>query len=339
VIWKIILFFCCLVNFQGNVYSATNSAKTIAATAVVPEATNILINKAKTSTPVLMGVYPVKLYDFDLPRRTFKVSFYTWWRTLDKDYQPHKSVEITNATDYLTKFGAQGKNNDEYFTYVRYYATIQYDWNVKDFPFDHQFLEVHLEDFADIQYIIFKPDGEHSHIHPELTLEGWNILGMQLKQSTTTYDTNFGDVSTPKGQYSRLTFVLEIKRQGWRAYFNYFIGFFIAFFLCNMIYLVDPQNLNARASLSLGAIVTSVGNKYVLDQFLPFTTQFTLSDTIQITTFIMITIAVFSFIILDILAKRDKVYFVYWVNRGLGLLSLAIYLMVVGTHTYYAVIS
>ncbi len=297
--------------------------------------------KPKNAYKTYFGVYPVGLYDFDLSHRNFKISFYAWWRTENKNYRPEKSVEITNASDYHSKFGTFGKNGNEYFTYIRYYATILHDWDIKHFPFDRQFLDVRMEDFADIDYVVFEPDEKESHIHKELTLQGWDIIGLRLKKSTTQYETNFGDSSTPHGEFSRLTFVIEIKRQGWRPFFNYFIGFFIAFFLCNMIYLVHPKDLSARASLSLGAIVTSVGNKYVLDQILPNTSQFTLADAIQITTFVMITIAILSFILMDILAREKG-----WdmdrlkrINRVVGAVSMIVYVSMVGYNTYQAIIS
>lgn len=300
-----------------------------------------LLERPKKAYKTYFGVYPVSFFDFDLSRRSFKTSFYAWWRTANKDYKPDKSVEITNATDYYSKFGAIGKNGDEYFTYVHYYATIRQNWNIKHFPFDRQFLEVRMEDFADINYVAFEPDLEYSHLHSELWQEGWDIIGLNLKKSTTEYQTNFGDISTPRGEYSRLTFVYEIKRQGWRPFFNYFIGFFIAFFLCNMIYLVNPRDLTARANLSLGAIVTSVGNKYILDQVLPITSQVTLADAIQITTFIMISTAILSFILMDRFA-RDRGWTVErlkYINRIIGVVSLFVYISVVGVNTYQAIIS
>jgi hypothetical protein len=297
----------------------------------------------KPSVPhiITFGVYPTMLYNFDLSRRTYKIGFYAWWRTQNKDYKPHKSVEITNAVEYYSKFGNMGKNQDEYFSYVHYYATILHNWDIKHFPFDRQFLEVQLEDFADISYVVFQPDSQESRIHHELILPDWNIIEMHLKHSVTTYSSNFGDVSTPKGEYSRLTFVIEMKRKGWRAFFSYYIGFFVAFFLCNIIYLVNPYDLGARASLSLAAIVTSVGNKYILDQILPITSDITLADVIQITTFVMITIAILTFIMMDRLAKEKgwAIHQLKKINGIIGAVSLVFYISVVGIYTYKAVLS
>lgn len=296
-----------------------------------------LPSKASKADRCLMGVYPVHLYDFDLAKNTFKVSFYAWWRTSNKSYAPEKSVEIVNATEYYSKFGTRGQNGDEFFTYVHYYATILHPWNMRYFPFDRQFLEVRLEDFADINAVVLTPDRDQSFIHPELRLDGWDVIGMQLKDSVTRYLTNFGDKSTEKGLYSRITFQIEIKRQGWRTYFNNFIGFFVAMFLSLMIYFVHPNDLSSRANLSLGGIVTSVGNKYVIDQRLPITAEFTLADTIQIATFLMISVTILNFIVLKRFEERLTIQQISKLNYAIGILAALIYVVWVGAHTYIAV--
>ncbi|ARN84266.1 hypothetical protein [Candidatus Nucleicultrix amoebiphila] len=299
----------------------------------------IIKPKPPTPTHVLMGVYPVSISEINLAHKTVKVSFYAWWRSTDSTYHPEKSVEITNALDYNLKVGGTGKNGDEYFTYVHYYATIQKDWDVRYFPFDHQKLEVRLEDFYDENYVVFDPDFKNSHLHNELSLPGWKIKGMELKKSTTFYNTNFGDSSLNNANYSRLSFVIDLKRVGWRSYFNYYVGFFVAFFLCCMIFFVDPGNINARASLSLGSIFTAVGNKYVIDQLLPFTADFTLSDAIQAATFCVITLAVLSFILLHELVQEFGRKKVIWINRILSMLCMFGYIIYVGLWTLLAILS
>jgi hypothetical protein len=297
--------------------------------------------KSKPLQPFVtqFGVYPALLWDFDLSKNTFKISFYAWWRTHDPNYQPEKSIEIINATDYYSKFGRKGKNDNEYFTYAHYYATVQKNWDTRFFPFDRQILEVKLEDFQDAHYVIFEPDILQSHLHKELVLPGWQVEGLKLEKSMTSYATNFGDTSVKNGKYARLTFHIDIKREGWRSYFNYFIGFFVAFFLCAMIFFVDPGNINARANLSLGSIFTAVGNKYVLDQKLPFTSLFTLYDAIQAATFCVIVLSILSFILIHDLLKDMGLKKARTINGLLAVIIVTLYLVYVGVWTFAAVVS
>ncbi|AIL12556.1 hypothetical protein IM40_01940 [Candidatus Paracaedimonas acanthamoebae] len=292
-----------------------------------------------TKDKVLMGIYPVMLHDFDLSHNTFKMSFYAWWRSKDKAYAPHKTVEITNALDFQSKFGTSGRFKDEYFTYIRYYATVSKEWDMRHFPFDRQQLVVALEDYADIQKIIFTPDNEQSALHSEIKLKGWKVLGFHLKDSMTTYDTNFGDPSTKKGQYSRLSFIIDIKREGVRLFFNYFIGFLVSFFLCAVIYIVDLREIGARTSLSLGATFTAIGNKYILDQVLPFTTSFTLADAIQSATFAMIVAAVSMIAYTNQLIKLQRYEAAVLFSERMGICATLVYALFVCYYLSKATIS
>lgn len=254
-----------------------------------------------------------------------------------KNYNPNKTVEITNAVNYYSKFGTYGKNGDEYFTYVHYYATIHHGWSVKNFPFDRQVLSVRLEDFADTKQIVFQPDILQSSIHPESLLEGWDIIGMTIKESTTHYHTNFGDISTLKGLYSRITFMIEIKRQGWRPYMNYFIGFFVAAFLCMMLCFLSREKLTDRSGLMLGAIFAFIGNKYILDQMMAFSTEYSLGDMIQAATFTMIIATILHWVFWEIIVKDSTKF--RKVDYAFGIISGIIYTITVCFFTYRAVVA
>ncbi len=288
---------------------------------------------------ILMGIYPVMLHDFDLSHSSFKISFYAWWRSKNKEYAPHKTVEITNALDFQSKFGASGQYKDQYFTYVRYYAKILHNWDMRYFPFDHQELVVALEDYADIQKIMLTPDQQQSALHSEIKLKGWTVLGFHLRDSITTYKTNFGDPSTKKGQYSRLSFVIDIKRDGVRLFFNYFIGFLVAFFLCTVIFIVDPREIGARTSLSLGATFTAIGNKYIVDQVLPFTTSFTLADAVQSATFLMIIAAVTMIVYTNRFIQKRRYSEAILASHRMGISAFTAYVVFVGYYIYIAAVS
>jgi hypothetical protein len=338
---SIFILVFCFSLFIAPPLSAEKAAQLQSVRQVHLPTSSIGATQSKPSQPYkyIFGVYPVGLWDFDFAKKTFKISFYAWWRTQDPAYHPEKSVEITNATEYSSKFGKSGKNKDEYFTYIHYYATIQKSWDFKFFPFDHQFLEVRLEDFADINSVEFEPDYDKSHLHNELILPGWEVRDLILKKSVTHYATNFGDISTKDGYYSRLSFLIEIKRQGWQPLFNYFIGFFIAFCLCAMIFFVEITNLNARASLSLGGIFTAVGNKYILDQVIPLTNSFSLADAFQIATFSIILLSVFSIIFINWKLTHKGQVFAWWYNNLFCTVLILSYTSFVGTWIFRAILS
>lgn len=290
---------------------------------------------------ILFGVYPTYVQDLSLQQSKYNISFYAWWRTKNKDYNPNKSVEIVNAANYYSKTGLWQKIGDEYVTDTHYYATMYLNWNIKYFPFDRQFLDVRLEDFADVSDVMFEPDIKQSRIHPEFNSKGWSIENFHIKNSVTRYDTNFGNMTTKQGLYSRLTFIIEIKRHGWRPYFDCFIGFFIAAFLCFMVYLVEPGSagMSIRSSLALGAVFSFIGNKYILNQALPFTTEFTLNDSIQLATISLILITILHYITFDVFKNDKAMAKARQYNYTFAFLLALAYTGYIGFSTYCAVIS
>ena len=294
---------------------------------------------ASASEPeiVTFGVYPVSIYDLDPANSSFTINFYAWWRTKDKAYNPAKSVEIVNSRDYSIKFAETDKSGEGYNTFAHYFAKVNYAWNSKYFPFGRQFLKVKMEDFSDTKSVIFKPDYAQSKLHPELAIPGWKVIGLKLNDSITTYSTNFGDLSTAQSLYSRLTFTIEVKRNGWKLYMSYFIGFFMAGILTHFLYLMSSFPFAARATTFMGGVISFIGNKYVIDQKMPPTSDFSLADAIQIATFFAILITISVSIIIEMFKEKSKTR--KKISYYVGTISLLSYVSYIAYYTYNAVIS
>src|SRR5262249_28497552 len=158
------------------------------------------------------------------------------------------------------------------------------------FPFGRQFLTVKMEDFYDTNKIVFEPDYKESKLHSEFTMLGWNIVGMRLIKSTTHYATNFGNSRIDGSSYSRLSFIIEVKREGWKLYLSYFIGFFMAGILAHILYTMSSLPFAGRATVFIGSVVAFIGTKYIIDPRLPSTPNYALADAIQMITFCAIII-------------------------------------------------
>lgn len=291
-----------------------------------------------SANKVTFGVYPVSIYELDPFNNSFGISFYAWWRTKDKNYKPDTSIEIVNARTYSSKFGGHDTTaNGEYYTFVHYYAKIHHDWNLKYFPFGHQYLKIFLEDFQDTDHIIFSPDLEDSKLHSEFQLPGWKILGMSVAKSTTIYDTNFGNINAPKGLFDRITLTIEIKREGLRVFISYFIGFFMAGLLAHILYLMNTFPYPARATIFAGGIFSFIGNKYTIDQKLPLISDFSLADSIQAATFLVLFIAIITSIIVELIDKTPKQK--QKISWYIGVISFLTYIIYITINTYIAVVS
>ena len=286
---------------------------------------------------VTFGVYPISIYDVDPANGTFSISYYAWWRTTDKSYNPTKSIEVVNARDYSYKFGGKGKVGNEYFTYAHYYAKIHQPWYSKYFPFGRQFLTIKMEDFADDNKVIFEPDYQESKLHSEFTMPGWNIIGLSLMKSVTHYATNFGNASLDSSPYARLSFIIEVKRNGWKLYISYFIGFFMAGILAHLVYMMSSLPFAARATVFIGSVVAFIGNKYIIDPRLPPSPSYGLADAIQMITFLVIIISILASIGLELKYQDEKKRAA--VSLTIGAISLIIYVLYIIIYTCIAVSS
>lgn len=289
----------------------------------------------------VFGVYPIAIYDLNLPGRSFKIDFYAWWLTKDLNYHPDKMVEITNSFEYITKNNIQTKYKDGYLSVCRYSGTIKKDWDIKYFPFDRQVLKVHLEDgFWNETFVSWIPDFKSSNMHDELTLEGWKINSFKIETSSVLYNTNFGAIDEHPSRFARLTLEFDIKRHGMSLFFTLFIGSFCAFLFNASRLLAEPGNISLRSTLCFGSILLATGEKYLVDGYLPQTTYFTLADAIQIGTFSLIIFSTFiDLYTAMMIRKTHHALKIGAINTRLSIASIVFYCLFIGYHTIRAVLS
>lgn len=294
---------------------------------------------AKEPSKVICGVYPISLYDFDFTKNNFKITYY-FWTLSKKKYDAGKNMEIANATEYKVDFSDIDKINGFERSTVRYAATVMKNWDLTYFPFDHQTLEVYMEDsvYAEDQ-VKFIADAKNSNLATNLLPSGWELKKFEVKTDTHLYDTNFGDPSVKNSKFSRLKIVFHIKRFGEMLYLGLFIGFYIAFFLCLVAYLSPITLVDFRGDLMLGALFATIGNKYIIEQSIPPNTYVMLFDVFQLITFMVIVYAT-CIIILSYnyynSGQKEKAIFL---NKISAVGSSVFYILSSVVFTYIAVMS
>ena len=280
----------------------------------------------KDKKKVVVGIFLSSITNFSLSKRTADLGFYVWWRGPYSDYNPVEHTEIVNSPDYKKLWGETSTVGNDYITVVRYFSQIRNNWEVTHFPFDRQEITISMEDTVhDIDSLQFIPDVEFSGISRRLQLGGWTITGVKMSSYPNLYMTNYGDPSKDESVFSRVSMVIELKRLGGRIFFNYFVGFFLAAFLCGMTFCVETSNLMARSNLTVASIFVAVGNKYILDQSLPLTSIFSLADAIQISTFLLITLTVSTNVACNFLHKADHSKKALFFNKHLGITMILCY--------------
>lgn len=267
-------------------------------------------NDKRIKIPV--GIYITSLYDLDIPAKKFTVSAWIWSTydpaLLPEDYKFYNKIEITNARTWsiIENENFSINNSDgTVHTMTKFTAEINQDWDVKYFPFDKQDMTIHIESIElDSKQIEFVPDTVNSMVGDELTLSGWNILPIEIRAFDYKYPTTFGIQSGAQGIYPRMSFVVPVERNGTRIFWTYFLGFFVSYIIICILYFFTGELIESRVGLIMTALFACVGNKYTVDLLLPSNDVFTLSDLIQVASFIIVGIGLLSSVLIVVLVKK-----------------------------------
>ena len=266
---------------------------------------------------VKFGVDVTNIYDINFAKNEYTVQFWSWFHHNDKEYIPNKSIEIMNAKKFSRTSANEEIVNGVHWDTAKVKATINQEWDVRNFPFDVQKFSIVVEDVdLPAQDLLLKADTKASKIDPTAIPSGWEIKNFEMISSINSYETAFGDPSassSAKQDYSQMTINIDLERNGWRLFTTSFIGFLVATALLLVVFVITsipravveiPQQ--PRITLITGALFSAVGSVYGLSSKLPYTTDFTLADSLQITTFAGVAFAVIGSVASDVLRKNDR---------------------------------
>jgi hypothetical protein len=161
-------------------------------------------------------------------------------------------------------------------------------------------LKIVIEDAdRDTSELVYLPDSINSRVGSSVQLDGWRIISTRFTRETARYETSYGDPEITNGQssYPAVVAYVQLKRKSIGLFLKLFSGVYIAFALCMVIFMIEPNEVSARLGLATGAIFATVANKYIVDSLLPKNGAFTLVDKIHAITFIYILVIVIASVI------------------------------------------
>jgi hypothetical protein len=276
-------------------------------------------------TTVKVGMFINQLYDFDMAKRSYNVTFWAWFLHNNEAYKPQDNIEIVNSKSAVVRYPSLDTSKGVRFEQAKYFATMMEDWNITGFPFDRQQLHILLEDAqSEVGQVRLVADTENSRIDKAVTVPGWTVESFDVRSEDVTYDTTYGDPTLQgSSTYSRVVGVVTLKRDGLRLLFSTFIGFGVAFLLVMLTFLLEYESMaGPRVGLCAAAVFASVGNKYIVDNLLPPASTFTLADVIEATAFLSIILAALTVVGIQILRPRSA-RAAHLFNVAMGLLTLA----------------
>ncbi len=264
----------------------------------------VATTQAKKQVPdtARVGCYVISLHDLDFPEQQYTARFWLW---LIKDTISNvdKDVEIPNAKEMKIDNMIMEKLGNQGWLQMKLKCIMKQSWNVKHFPFDKQILKIDVENPQfEADELVFKVDSLGKSYDPALFVEGWKITNFKLSTGVSSYKTGFGDntLKTQESSYAKFTIAIELEREAWELFFKLFLGMYIAFAIAFVSFFVDAEHAEPRFGLPVGGLFSGVGNKYVIDSYLPTSSTLTIVDTLHGLTFVMIFVIIaFSALILQ----------------------------------------
>jgi hypothetical protein len=247
----------------------------------------------KLNKEVKIGVYVDNIYNIDYMNSSYEVIFYIWANSYEKVYpigllDIDKAIEVdslfTETTNVQTKFGKK------FNRLVKYKAKILNKMDISKYPFDKLNLKLDIEllgHYKGEKEIII--DKKNSFSKP-FFIDKWKVENSDLAIVNTNWDSDFGDIKHKENsQLEALTVSINLKRDSWNLYLKMFLVLFISLFLAALNLFLPNKLSEEKFALIVGSLFTAIGNKYIIESYLPFSDNINLCDILHVITFIFIT--------------------------------------------------
>ena len=267
---------------------------------------------------VKVGVYVISIHDINFHDKDYVVRFWLWLLYDNPDFDFTSQLDIPNAKSVERPDVIIDSVDGKAWVMMKMKCEMKQNWNVIDFPFDRQHLNIQIENtLFDKSSLIFVPDQLGSTYDKELTLDGWKIENFVVKTQENNYETAFGypDAEEQSSTYHAFMIEMDIVRDAWGLFLKIFIGMYISFLISIISFTPHPAELEPRFGLPVGGLFAAVGNKYIIDSLLPESSRFTLVDSLHTVTFLTIFATLLVSAIVLKLHDRGKTKLANKVNR------------------------
>lgn len=249
---------------------------------------NLLAQDRTSPDTVRIGTYVISVHDINFQQKEYTIRFWLWCLYDNPSFDFARQLDVSNAKSIDPPEVIMDVVNGKTWQLMKMKCVMKQNWEVDDFPFDRQRLEVIIENaIFDRQQLVFAIDELGSTCDRELTLDGWRITDFRVSTRQHEYTTVFGDPRSEAlhSEYDAFVISMDIERNAWGLFFKIFIGMYIAFFISMLSFTIKVFELEPRFGLPVGGLFAPVGNKYIIDSILPESSSFTLVDTLHTITF------------------------------------------------------
>lgn len=151
---------------------------------------------------------------------------------------------------------------------------MTHKWNLRSFPFDTQKLKFSFLTQYDTSVVRINnsPNKEFRfNDNNEFLPDGYKIKKMYFEKKFIVGNEKILVSPNNKREivFEKLTYILELSRNGSWLYIKLFFGGFVSFLISWMIFLVPKSQFESRTNIAVASIFGALGNKYFIEQSLP----------------------------------------------------------------------
>ena len=109
-----------------------------------------------------IGIFITSLHDLDVTADTFGVDYWVW-SIHPPELNPLETLEFYNAKEAHADLGQTAERGDRSWSQRKISAVVRHDWDLSNFPFDRQVLNIVLEEgAADTTALMYSADTANS---------------------------------------------------------------------------------------------------------------------------------------------------------------------------------
>ena len=185
----------------------------------------------------------------------------------------------------------------------KFSAELEAHYDLKEFPFDRQKLEIEIESFAwHDDELIFKMNEEKIGFSNDFEIAEWHIENVESKIESVK---DLQDRAT----FSEFLMEIEVVRKYDYYLWKIIIPLILLVIISWSVFWMIGDKLVDRMSISMTGILTIVAYQFIISDILPRVSYFTFMDTFLSISFLIMLLSVFENIIvnnLDLVEESAK---------------------------------
>jgi hypothetical protein len=248
---------------------------------------------------------------------SFRIAGYLWLILPPGSGDTMPGLELFGRSVTLTPFSGTPMPEGGRYQSYSFEAIVDHDFDLRDYPFDRQALQLTIEATDPDTEILLTPDTADSAIADFVSLPGWSITGLSLAPSRHSYATGFGHRATGTS-FSRLSVLIDVERSRSPLLIEKFLGYFVSFLLSGLVLLIPVSELGTRVGITTGSLFAAVFNRYRLEDTIGFDATFGLVDQLSLLTFSEILLILLLSLLAHRMARRQHADSARRLNRRYG---------------------